>query len=247
MSETPNKPDDDIDGDTVSVMEDTGIACLVILLRFFAMAGNADQIRHQFSREGEPLDAGDLVRASRSLELKSRIVETTWDRLVKTPLPALVELNDGRFIILAKVAEDQALVQDPTQQGPQQFSREQLEDVWSGRLILVQRRAAFLGKGSKFDVSWFIPAVLRYRRIFGEVLIASFFLQLFGLITPLFFQVVIDKVLVHRGLTTLDVLVFGLIVVSLFEVLMGALRTYTFSHTTSRIDVELGAKLYRHL
>lgn len=193
------------------------------------------------------MEAGDLVRAARSLELKSRIVETSWERLEKTPLPALAELNDGRFIIIARVAEDQALVQDPTQAGPQQYSKEQLEEIWSGQLILMQRRAKLLGKGSKFDVSWFIPAVLRYRRIFAEVLVASFFLQLFGLITPLFFQVVIDKVLVHRGLTTLDVLVFGLVVVSLFEVLMGMLRTYTFSHTTSRIDVELGAKLYRHL
>lgn len=211
------------------------------------MAGNAEQIRHQFGQTGKPLESGDLVRAARSLELKSRVVETSWDRFEKTPLPALVELKDGRFVILAKVADDQALIQDPTQQGPQQYSRAQLEEVWSGKLILMQRRAKLLGRGGKFDVTWFIPAVLRYKRIFSEVLIASFFLQLFGLITPLFFQVVIDKVLVHRGLTTLDVLVFGLIVVSLFEVLMGTLRTYVFSHTTSRIDVELGAKLYRHL
>ncbi len=73
------------------------------------------------------------------------------------------------------------------------------------------------------------------------------FLQLFALVTPLFFQVVMDKVLVHRGLTTLDVLVIGLVVVVLFESVLTALRTYVFSHTTSRIDVELGARLFRHL
>ena len=80
----------------------------------------------------------------------------------------------------------------------------------------------------------------KYRRLLGEVLIASFFLQLFGLVTPLFFQVVTDKVLTHRGYTTLDVLVLGLITVSIFETVLGALRTYVFSHTTNRIDVELG-------
>src|SRR3978361_383469 len=87
----------------------------------------------------------------------------------------------------------------------------------------------------------------KYRRLFGEVLVASFFLQLFGLVTPLFFQVVTDKVLTHRGYTTLDVLVFGLITVSIFETSLGGLRTYVFSHTTNRIDVELGTRLFRHL
>ena len=87
----------------------------------------------------------------------------------------------------------------------------------------------------------------KYRRLLGEVLLASFFLQLFALATPLFFQVVTDKVLTHRGFTTLDVLVVGLIAVSTFEVVLGALRTYVFAHTTNRIDVELGARLFRHL
>jgi ATP-binding cassette, subfamily B, bacterial HlyB/CyaB len=87
----------------------------------------------------------------------------------------------------------------------------------------------------------------KYRRLFGEVLVASFFLQLFGLVSPLFFQVVTDKVLVHRGFTTLDVLMIGLVAVSAFESILGALRTHVFAHTTNRIDVELGARLFRHL
>ena len=79
------------------------------------------------------------------------------------------------------------------------------------------------------------------------MLVASFFLQLFALVSPLFFQVVIDKVLVHRSLSTLDVLVIGLVTISVFETLLGILRTYLFAHTTNRIDVELGARLFRHL
>jgi subfamily B ATP-binding cassette protein HlyB/CyaB len=89
--------------------------------------------------------------------------------------------------------------------------------------------------------------VQKYRRLLAEVLIASFVLQLFGLVSPLFFQVVVDKVLVHRGISTLDVLIVGLLCVSIFETILGALRTYVFSHTTNRIDVELGARLFRHL
>ncbi len=114
-------------------------------------------------------------------------------------------------------------------------------------MILVTRRAAACGSTARFGFRWFVPALVRYRGLFAEVPVASFFLQLFALITPPFFQVVIDKVLVHKGLTTLDVLAFGLVVVFLFEVVLGGLRTYVFSHTTNRVDVDLGAKLYRHL
>lgn len=91
--------------------------------------------------------------------------------------------------------------------------------------MLTTRRAQIAGEDRKFDITWFIPAVVKYRRMFGEVLTASFFLQVFGLITPLFFQVIIDKVLVHRGLTTLDVLVIGLVTITFFEVMLGGLRT----------------------
>jgi subfamily B ATP-binding cassette protein HlyB/CyaB len=100
---------------------------------------------------------------------------------------------------------------------------------------------------AKFDFSWFIPALVKYRKLLGEVLLISFMLQLFSLVSPLFFQVVMDKVLVHKGMTTLDVLVIGLVIVVIFESVLNALRAYVFSHTTSRIDVELGARLFRHL
>src|SRR5262249_15345554 len=80
-----------------------------------------------------------------------------------------------------------------------------------------------------------------------EVLVGSFFLQIFALVSPLFFQVVIDKVLVHRSMSTLDVLMLGLVTIAVFETVLGILRTHLFAHTTNRIDVELGARLFRHL
>ncbi len=120
-------------------------------------------------------------------------------------------------------------------------------EAWSGKLILIASRASLAGELAKFDFSWFIPSLVKYRGLLGEVLLISLFLQLFALVSPLFFQVVMDKVLVHRGVTTLDVLVISLVAVVLFESLLTALRAYVFSHTTSRIDVELGARLFRHL
>lgn len=119
--------------------------------------------------------------------------------------------------------------------------------MWDGRLILMTRRAGLTSLTRRFDITWFLGAVHKYRGLLSEVLLASFFLQLFALVSPLFFQVVIDKVLVHRSISTLDVLVIGLVAIAVFETILGILRTYLFSHTTNRIDVELGARLFRHL
>ena len=226
---------------------DSGAACLVLLLRFFGMPGNEESIRHEFGQSATPLETKDIIRAARKIGLKSRPIKSNWDRLQKTSLPAIAKLKDDQFIILGQIAEDKILVQEPGINRPITLTRKEFEEKWEGDVILATRRVPLLGKGGKFDITWFLPVLLRYKKIFSEVLVASFFLQIFALVSPLFFMVVIDKVLVHRGLTTLDVLVFGLIVVSIFEVFLGLLRTYVFSHTTNRVDVELGAKLFDHL
>ncbi len=118
-----------------------------------------------------------------------------------------------------------ALVHDPLAARPEVLTREQLLARWSGDLILFQSKASIAGDLAKFDFSWFVPAVVKYRRLLLEVLAVSFVLQIFALITPLFFQVIMDKVLVHRGLSTLDVIAVGLLAVVTFEVVLGTLRS----------------------
>lgn len=226
---------------------DTGLACLGIVARFLGVAAATEQLKHKFARSQAAVSSDDLIRAARHVGLKARQVSSEWKKLAKTPLPALARHEDGHWLVIAKADAERVLVQDPLENRPLTLPKEIFEAAWNGTLILLTRRALLSDEQTRFGFRWFIPALIKYRKLFGEVLIASFFLQLFALITPLFFQVVIDKVLVHKGLTTLDVLAFGLIVVSLFEVLLGGLRTYVFSHTTNRVDVELGAKLYRHL
>jgi subfamily B ATP-binding cassette protein HlyB/CyaB len=224
---------------------DSGLDCLSLLLRFHQIAVDADQIRHQFS--GEAIGVTEMLRCAKDLKLKARAVTTTWAGLMKLPLPAIVELKDKSFFIVGKVTADDALVQIPSENRPQIIKRAEFEYDWTGRVVLMARRASLADVARRFDFTWFLQAMHKYRRLLGEVLIASFFLQLFALVTPLFFQVVTDKVLTHRGFTTLDVLVVGLIAVTIFETILGALRTYVFAHTTNRIDVELGTRLFRHL
>ncbi|TQF37410.1 peptidase C39 [Bradyrhizobium sp. UNPF46] len=228
-----------------AVRQDTGLQCLALLLRFHQVAIDPTQIAHQFG--GSAVGVQEMLRCAKQLKLKARAVREGWSGLAKLSLPAIIERHDGSFAVLGKVGADDVLIHDPVVNRPQVVKRAEFEQSWTGRIVLMTRRASLSDLARRFDITWFLQAMHKYRRLLGEVLVASFFLQLFALVTPLFFQVVTDKVLAHRGYTTLDVLVFGLIVVAIFETVLGALRTYVFSHTTNRIDVELGARLFRHL
>jgi subfamily B ATP-binding cassette protein HlyB/CyaB len=187
------------------------------------------------------------LRAARRVGLKAKQIHSDWQRLTATPLPAIACLKNGRFAVVARCTDERILLHDVATNRPIAMDRDAFVAQWSGGLLLCTRRRLLSVAGGPFDLSWFVPAIHKYRRLFTEVIVASFTLQLLALLTPLFFQVVIDKVLAHQGLTTLNVLAIGLLLVSLFEVVLGGLRTYLFSHTTNRVDVELGAKLYAHL
>ena len=232
---------------TESVSVDTGLICLVMMARLHSLSIDSEQLAHQYCTDGGYFDKNVILLAGKYIGLHTKRVKTSLNRLGKTPLPAIAVSREGHFFIIARVENGQALIHDPLMSRPEKQSMNKLAERWDGELILFASRSSVAGEMNKFDFTWFIPAVIKYRKLLLEVLAVSFVLQLFALVTPLFFQVVMDKVLVHRGFTTLDVIAVGLLVVVVFEVLLTALRSYVFAHTTSRIDVELGAKLFRHL
>src|SRR5437868_14665509 len=223
-----------------------GLACLVNLLRFHGIAADGHQLRHSSGLSGR-VESGDLVRIARRTGLKARALRPRRERLDVLPMPAIASLNDGGFVLVGKASPDKVIVLEPGHNQPTLLTRAEFDHRWNGSVMLATKRAPLTDLDRRFGLAWFAGAMHKYRRLLGEVVVASFVLQVFALITPLFFQVVVDKVLVHRGLSTLDVLVIGLVTVALFETVLGALRTYVFAHTTNRIDVELGARLFRHL
>jgi ATP-binding cassette, subfamily B, bacterial HlyB/CyaB len=222
-----------------------GLSVLVTLLRLHGVPADPDQIRHQLG--ASTIGIPEMLRCAKRLGLRARAVATRWERLPRMPMPAIAPLRDGGFVLLGKATGDQALVQSPHSPRPELLGRAEFERAWDGRLVLMTRRVALGDLARRFDLTWFLGAINKYRRLLGEVLVASFFLQLFALVSPLLFQVVIDKVLVHRSMSTLEVLAIGLAGIAVFETALGILRTYLFAHTTNRIDVELGARLFRHL
>jgi ATP-binding cassette, subfamily B, bacterial HlyB/CyaB len=224
---------------------DPGLSALVALLRLHGIGAERAQLSHRFGVRA--VGIADMLRCAKDFGLKARLYRTNWTRLANTPLPGIAALRDGSFLLLGKVGDDKAIVVPPLSLRPTLMSRGEFEAIWDGQLVLMTRRVGLLDLSHRFDISWFVGAIHKYRHVLGRVLVASFFLQMFALVSPLFFQVVVDKVLVHRSLGTLDVLVIGLVTISGFETVLGILRTYVFAHTTNRIDVELGARMFRHL
>src|SRR4051812_5495869 len=222
---------------------DAGLASLAVVARLHGKAADPEQLRHELGLSA-PARAEDLLRAARRLGLKARLGQIDVAR-GGAPLPCVVELKGGAFAVLARVENGQALLHDPSQGRPVALAIEELK--LSGRALFVASRAGKPGDFARFDFGWFIPAIVKYRKLIGEALVASLALQIFALLTPLFFQVIVDKVLVHKGLSTLTVIATGLLAAVIFESVLSVLRTYVLSHTTSRIDVELGARLFRHL
>ena len=223
---------------------------LCLIARLHHVPADPAALRHRLGKAAsDSVDVDDLLLAAQHLALRAKRSRTGADRLPLAALPALALMRDGRVVVLAQCDGQRVLTQDPSAPAsrPMIEPMASFSEAWSGELILVTSRASLAGELARFDFSWFIPSLVKYRRLLGEVLVVSLFLQLFALVSPLFFQVVMDKVLVHRGVTTLDVLVIGLVAVVVFESVLTALRAYVFSHTTSRIDVELGARLFRHL
>ena len=209
------------------------------------MPADASHLKHELGKD-KPSEPKDLVRLAKRAGLRAKTASLTITRLEFSPLPAIAQDIEGEFFIIGRVHEGRVLIQRP-EQAPQSLLLDELTEIWTGKCVLLTRRDKPFGTEQKFDVTWFIPALVKYRHLLRDVMLGSLALQIFALGMPLFFQVVVDKVLVHQGLTTLDVLAIGLVTLVIFESLLGGLRAYLFTHTTSRVDVELGAALFRHL
>ena len=225
---------------------DSALNAFAAILAIHRIAADPAQMRHDLGHD-DTLSVDDVLRlAKRIADVRAKSVITAVNVLNRHPMPALAVANDGSWFIIGRVADGRALIQH-VGEPPTQIDLDELVNLWSGTLVLITTRESVGGALAKFDVRWFIPQIVKYRRLIGEVLLVTFAMNLLGLAAPLFFQNVIDKVLVHNTLATLNVLVFGFIAVSVWETAFGWLRTRLYSETSQKIDVELGTKLFRHM
>ena len=230
--------------DAAEGRSESGLSVLAMLLAIHGVPADVTRMRHDLGHQDIP-DHNALLRLARQHDgVRAKHLHHQQDRLDNLPLPVMACGPCGWFLI-GRVDGDGVDLQMPGE-SVRRFDRAGLEAIWSGEVILLTVRESERTT-RRFDISWFIPQIVRYRRLIGEMLLITFALNLLALGGPLLFQNVIDKVLVHNSLSTLNVLAFGFVAISLWEVAFGWLRTRLFSETSQKIDVELGARLYRHL
>ena len=228
----------------------SGLTALCGISAYYRIPANPLDLRRQLVLPERPADFPDLVRAAQALGLKARWVrKLSKKRLGALPAPSLVRVRDGAIQVYGGRTPDKLYrLVDPITRAFRDLSLDELYEAVEPQALLVARKLGGPGiTPSAFSFRWFLPSIWRYRKPLGHVLLASFFVQTFALVTPLFFQVIIDKVLSHKGYDTLFVLIGGLAVIGLFDVILQYLRSYALSHTTNRIDVELGRRLFAHL
>ncbi len=209
---------------------------------------DARTIIKEYSLDDDEPSIEELARIAKHQGFRSSIKKLPIEKLLKNyPMPIIVQKANGSYMSIIQFNEEkkELLIFDITQKEPYAMSYEEYAEVSSGKVIVLKHR--FLSQQVKFGFGWFYAQMLNYKKIIGEVLLASFIMQLFGLVTPLFTQVILDKVLVHRSMSTLDVLAIAFVVVAIFDFILKLVRNYIFVHTTSKIDAKLGAKLFYHL
>ncbi|SPC10802.1 Toxin RTX-I translocation ATP-binding protein [Cupriavidus oxalaticus] len=220
-------------------------------LQEVAAGGEIEQHWRNFGK-GVEAAAQSIEYALRELRFESRMHHGTVQQLAKAALPVIALDQSGDAVIVGRAEGDDLLIQRVGSEKAEtvkaaDFARE-FSGTWvSGTLSTDAVVAKLDPERRKFGFAWFWHALSKYKTEMAQVLLATFFVQIFALMTPLAFQVVIDKVLTHRSQATLVVMLIALAGVAFFEMLLSGARHYLFSHTTNRVDVELGARLFAHL
>ena len=226
-----------------------GFMAVAQLASHHGVLASAAQLSHETGLGDVPPTADDLARSAIGIGLKARVVrDPTLKRLKTIPVPAIIKVKDGTWAVFG-VETDPGLyrVIDPVTRRQLQLPIEDVLARIDRDVILIGKSAELSVEQLKFGLSWFVPALKRYRKPFVHVLVTSFFINLLALATPLVFQLVVDKVLVSKSYSTLVVVILAMVLISFFSGILKYLRAYVLNHTSNRIDVELGAKLYAHL
>jgi subfamily B ATP-binding cassette protein HlyB/CyaB len=237
-------------GQITRISDDTGLQALCGIAAFYRVAAEPVYLRRELALPAGEATPDDLVRAARKTGLKARCISgLDTKRLRKLPVPAILRLRAGAYVVYGGLSNNDVVrLVDPATRADQMVPLSELFDKIETIGVLITRRLGGAGGDAEsVGFRWFMPSIWRYRVPIIHVLVASLMVQLFALATPLFFQIVIDKVLAHQSYSTLYVIVAGLAVIALFEVVLQYVRGYALTHTASRIDVELGQRLFAHL
>ena len=225
----------------------TVLRCLLIVAKALPVGIDESCVRRIYEEVKQPTVSATVLAALHKMGWLGKLVAPGPSGLAETDKPAVALMLDGEPLVVLRVMPGKLLFVDPVTDKPITVSHEEFVRRWSGELILMSKPFQFKDLGKTFNLGWFVPIILKYKLYFGEIVVMSCCLQIFGLVTPLFTQVIIDKVIPHNGESTLTVLAVALFILACFQLVMGILRTYVSNHTTNKIDVILAARMFKQI
>ncbi|SHF00468.1 ATP-binding cassette, subfamily B [Kaistia soli DSM 19436] len=233
----------------------TGLQCLALVARHHGVDLSPERLMHDHSLDGSPVAARQLLRMAKGAGLRAKQARLSFAALTKLggAYPILARLENGNWVVIAGLLESngETLVRvlDPLAVRPEMLLLDQrrLSGVWDGTVILLKRSHGLLDEEQPFGFRWFIPELVRQRKLFRDVALAALVLYALGLATPIFFQIVIDKVLVHQSYATLTVLTIGVGAALIFDAAFTFLRRYLLLYATNKIDIRVATRTFGHL
>ena len=232
-----------------------GNFCFVLIAGEHKIELSRDRLVHEYGLSRREIPEKTLLRMARDLGLRARSLRASWRDLARLgkAFPVLARLKNGRHVVLTGLGRDRAgkpllgLYDPLSREGHLRMGEEAFSALWGGELCLFKRVYRLGDEEQPFSLRWFIPEFLRQKATFFDVGLSVLFINLIALVTPLFFQIVIDKVLVNQAFTTLQVLGIGMSVALLVNACLDFLRDYLLLHATNKIDLRVTARTFRHL
>ncbi len=243
----------------------TAVYCLVTVAHHHRLEADVRRLLHEYAVEEEP-SSRLLVRMAEGLGLKARRGRVKWKRLaaLHATFPCIAWRKDGRAVVLCGMRPEQPSAEGGEPQPPALavwnphsadgrppqmtfISQQEFEADFTGEVVLLKRVYSLLDENQPFGLRWFIPEFVRQKGLLSQVALAVLIISAIGLAVPLFFQIVVDKVLVHQSYTTLTVLGIAVVTMLTFNAVFEFLQNYFLLFATNRIDIRLAVKTFSKL
>ena len=224
----------------------TGIISIIKVLQHFGVK-DLQKIYEQNPETDSQLDWGKLQKLAKKYNINSNVIRPTVDEMRELEYPVIAKMNDGAYIAIGSTNEEVVLAIDPRENKPKAIPMKEFLESWSNEFLLFSAAFSWTYFKKQYNVDWFLKVVFRYKKPLLEVIAASFFIQIMGIVFPLITQVIIDKVIGNNGLSTLTVIGYSMVLFFFMQSLLTCLKTYILNHTTNKLDAILGTRLFRHL
>lgn len=225
----------------------TGVKSLAKILQNFGIINKPQQFLQENNITDDKLSWEQLTKIIRKKHLRCELIHPSQDELRELPLPLMARMVNGKYVVVITINDECVYLIDPAAPKPLALPHKKFVEAWTGEVMTFSATYNWNYFKKKYNLPWFMHVMQHYKRFFGEVLMAAFFLQLMGIGMPLITQVIIDKVIGNSGYSTLTVIGCSMVLFFLIQSLLTGLRTYVLNHTTVKLDAILGTRLFRHL